>query len=242
MTTKRISSKPCPSNLQPALRSASKRRETVSTSPKAKRRQNGESAKEPSKNGSKADTIRAASTAKRSKPSSRKSSPRPSEGSFSLAFDKYELRDIARCARFDKQSPEAWAKSAVLGWIPETLEAIREPRMPARERAAKANKAQFLMELFHKGILRDELQLSPTLYAALNIVSAWESWTFGEMCRLTLISLLESEYGDMLMIIEGNHHSRREKAWAREHQASLAPLMKSLGWDGTKITREEEAA
>ena len=46
----------------------------------------------------------------------------------------------------------------------------------------------------------------------------------------------------MLTIIEGNHHSRREKAWAREHQSSLAPLMKSLGWDGTKITREEEAA
>jgi len=114
--------------------------------------------------------------------------------------------------------------------------------MPARERAAKANKAQFLMELFHKGILRDELQLSPTLYDALNIVAAWESWTFGEMCRLTLISLLESEYGDMLTIIEGNHHSKREKAWAKAHQSALAPLMKILGWNGSKIANEEEAA
>jgi len=241
MTRKSISSKPCQSNNQPALRSASKRLETVSTSPKAKRRQNGESAKEPSKNGSKAGASRAALPSMPSKPSS----PKPSGNqrrSLALAFDKQELRDIARCARFDKQSPDAWAKSALLGWTSETLEAIREPRMSARERAAKANKAQFLMELFHKGILRDELQLSPTLYDALNIVAAWESWTFGEMCRLTMISLLESEYGEMLAIIEGNHHSRREKAWAREHQASLAPLMKSLGWDGTKITREEEAA
>ena len=239
MTTKRISSKPCLSNLQPASRSASKGRETVSTSPKAKRRQNGESAKEPSSNGSRADQARAASPSRPSKASSRP--PLPS-GSLALAFDKQELRDIARCARFDKQSPEAWAKSALLGWAAETLEAIREPRMPARDRAAKANKAQFFMELFHKGILRDELQLSPALYDALNIVAAWESWTFGEMCRLTLISLLESEYGDMLGTIEGNHHSKREKAWARKHQQALAPLMKQLGWNGSTIAREEEAA
>jgi len=114
--------------------------------------------------------------------------------------------------------------------------------MPARERAAKANKAQFLMELFHKEILRDELQLSPTLYDALNIVAAWESWTFGEMCRLTLISLLESEYGEMLGIIGSERSAKREKAWARSHQLALAPLMKKLGWDGGVITREEEAA
>ena len=240
MTKKQISKKPCQSNLQPALRHASKTRETVSTSPKAKRRQNGESARERSSSGSTTDANLAGSTVKRLKASSRPQ--RPNGGSLTLEFDNHELHELAQCARFDKQSLEAWAKSAVLGWIPETLEAIRESRMPARERAAKANKAQFLMELFHKGILRDELQLSPTLYNALNIVATWESWTFGEMCRLILISLLENEYGDMLTIIEGNHHSRREKAWAREHQSSLAPLMKSLGWDGTKITREEEAA
>lgn len=239
MTTKRVSQKPCPSNLQPALRGASKRRETASTSPKAKRQKNGGSAKERSNNGSNVGANRAASTAKRSKASS--PSPLPS-GSLALAFDKQELADIARCARFDKQSPEAWAKSAVLGWIPETLEAIREPRMPARERAAKANKAQFLMELFHKGILRDELQLSPTLYDALSIVAAWESWTFGEMCRITLISLLESEYGEMLGIIGSERASKGEKVWAKAHQSALAPLMKSLGWNGSIITREEEAA
>jgi len=86
------------------------------------------------------------------------------------------------------------------------------------------------------------LQLSPALYDALNIVAAWESWTFGEMARLTLISLLESEYCDLLGIIECAHYSKREKAWARQHQSALAPLMESLGWNGGTIASEREAA
>lgn len=89
---------------------------------------------------------------------------------------------------------------------------------------------------------RDELQLSPTLYDALNIVAAWEHWTFGEMCRRILISFLVSEYGDIFEIIGGNHYSRKEKAWARQHQAALAPLMNELGWNGCFIKGEKEAA
>ena len=57
-----------------------------------------------------------------------------------------------------------------------------------------------------------------------------------------MISLLESDYGDMLAIISGNHHSKREKSWARKHKAALAPLMIQLGWNGSVIAREKEAA
>jgi hypothetical protein len=70
MTKKRKSEKLCPSNLQPGLRSASKQRESGSTSPKARRRKNGGSAKGHSKNGSKAGANRAASRSLPSKISS----------------------------------------------------------------------------------------------------------------------------------------------------------------------------
>lgn len=243
MTTKRISSKPCPSNLQPALRSASKRRGTVATSPKAKRQKNGGSAKERSSNGSKADQARAALPSLPSKASSPKPRWSPS-GKLCRDFRKQDIQDlweIDRGARHDKQSPGAKAKAVVIGRISGALETIQGSRIPALERAAKANKAQFLMELFNKKVLCDELQLSPALYDALNIVAAWESWTFGEMVRLTLISLLESEYGEMLGTMGNILRSERERAWAMKHERPLGRLMKQLGWNGTTIASEEEA-
>lgn len=132
MTTKRISQKPCPSNHQPVLRSASKRRGTVVTSPKAKRRKNGESAKEHSKNGNKAGTSRAASPSRPSKASSR---PPIQSGSFAQ-----ELREkIVRWAELEKYIQEPRAKSAVLGGITQKLETTREPRIPAGKVQAYAD-------------------------------------------------------------------------------------------------------
>lgn len=90
MTRKSIPSKPCQSNNQPVLQIASKRRETASTSPKAKRHQHGESAKEPSNNGSRADQARAASPALLSK-----ASLRLPEQSENHAFGENELREGA---------------------------------------------------------------------------------------------------------------------------------------------------
>lgn len=92
-----------------------------------------------------------------------------------------------------------------------------------------------------KGILRDEVQLPPALFEALNIIASWESWTLGYMCRMTLISLLESEYGEMLSIMEDPLRSKSERAWSRQHENALAPIMAKLGWDGNCIAPWESA-
>lgn len=230
MTRKTISQKPCQSKIQPAFPRASKRRETGSTSPKAKRQQPGESAKEPSKNGSKGGESRAASPSLPSKTSWRH--PLPS-GGLALGFDKQELRAIARCAQFDKKSPEAWAKAAILGWIPETLQAIQEPRRSAQEKAIHEARVKIVTDEFHKSILLNQLQLTPDLFEALKLVASWENWSFGEMCRLTLVSLLESEAGEMASMANDKSRSRRERKWAEDHQKPLAPILKNLGWNGT---------
>ncbi len=98
------------------------------------------------------------------------------------------------------------------------------------------------VEIFYsRQSLLDALQLSPTLFASLSIVAAWEGWTVEEMCRKNLVSLLESEFGEMLAIADNESRDEQEREWVKGYVSALAPLMQSLGWNGSAITSEEEA-
>jgi len=250
MTTKRVSQKPCQSNNPPALRSASKQRGTVSTSPKAERRKNGESAKEHSKPGSNPGANRTVSTGKKSKASSQKPSGSPSASAeplaalarklgqsaieFRLRFSLEEWRQIRACAAFDKEASAKWVRKSVLSWVPGYLEAIREEGLTPEEAAEQAAKQASAVAAIRQMMASDNLGMSSDESAAASLCGAWEGTTFAEFSREAILLHIEASFGDMEGFASGavgfRHGGKKEKAWARKCHREAAPIMARLGW------------
>jgi hypothetical protein len=248
MTAKRISQKPCPINPQPALRNASKRHETISTSPKAKRQESGESAKERSNNGSRVDQARVVSPSLPSQPSSRKPSGSQiklptQQGNcesesveIRLAFSPGEWAEILTSAAYDKSAPAAWARDAVLSWVPETLDAIRRDSMAPEISAAEDEKNARTVSAMRRIMTEADLGLASYEAEAISLCAAWESMSFAEFCRAGILAMLESSFGDLCGAVESATGSRKnwkkEKAWGRKWHRKAAPIMARLGWNG----------
>ena len=241
MTRKSISSKPCPSNLQPELRGASKKRAAVTPSPKAKRRKNGESAKEPSNNGSKADKHREASPSLPSKTSS----PKPSgslvlagkaQVEIRLAFTPGEWADIQTVAAYDKTHPAQWERASVLSWVPETLDAIRRENLPPEARKTEDAKNARTIATIRQIMAQAELTLTPDEADAITLCASWERMTFAEFCRAGIFAMLESSFSNMIGFADNAdgfpHGRQKERAWARKWHKLAAPIMARMGWNG----------
>ncbi|MFZ4777050.1 MAG: hypothetical protein ACOYM3_16900 [Terrimicrobiaceae bacterium] len=83
-----------------------------------------------------------------------------------------------------------------------------------------------------------EPDLLPNEVAALSVIAKWNGETLTEISRKTLISLIETELGDMEFSASGRRcKSGRATAWAKECMERVKPFIGALGWNGQSMTR-----
>ena len=151
-----------------------------------------------------------------------------------LAFSPGEWADIQTSAAYDKTAPAAWAREAVLSWIPETLDAIRRDGLTPEEAAAETASNGRTIAAMRRIMAEAELDLSPDEGRAFALVAGWEGSTFAGFARAAILAFLESSFSEMEGFATGadgyKHGGKQEREWARQWHRDAAPIMARLGF------------
>ena len=101
-----------------------------------------------------------------------------------------------------------------------------------------------IQSILRGSFLASALHLSADHMNILAAVARWNSQSFGDMCRMSMIALIEGECGEMEAFASGTciKRPKQEKAWAQKCLRSAKTSLQQLGWNGFRLADKGGAA
>lgn len=144
-----------------------------------------------------------------------------------LSFDAAQFQDLKRCAAFDNAAdPADWVKMIALGSIPCTFEAIEDAGLTPEQREKRDERLRraikWVMSQANSFFSMEEMQ-------AIALCAEWNGMNIPTYVRTIILSMVGTEFEEILSISEDPQKARKERNWARRFHRKLAPIFRRPG-------------